>query len=145
MASEMPPGIELKNSSSPDGGDNPSEGSQVSKPMKAPRAIVKTTRALVLTLDRTHAGRRRYRPYVSGQRLQITNWLYRPGLGWDRIVRRAGQSEVDAAGSVPVLVQGDPALVPLETLPGRNHYAFPASELPPWQWRIAGRYPGWSS
>ena len=39
----------------------------------------------------------------------------------------------------------DPALIPLETLPGRNHYDFPASERPPWQWRVKGRYPGWSS
>ncbi len=45
----------------------------------------------------------------------------------------------------PVLLQDDPALVPLETLPGRNHYDFPASERPPWQWHVAGRYPGWSS
>jgi hypothetical protein len=55
------------------------------------------------------------------------------------------QADVEAAHGVPVLLQDDPALVPLETLPGRNHYDFPASERPPWQWRIAGRYPGWSS
>jgi len=60
-------------------------------------------------------------------------------------VRRANQSQVEAADNVPVLVQDDPALVPLETLPGRNHYDFPVSERPPWQWWIAGRYPGWSS
>lgn len=77
--------------------------------------------------------------------VELTYWLYRPGLGWERVVRRADQSQVEAAGSVPVLVQDDPALVPLETLPGRNHYDFPASERPPWQWRITGRYPGWSS
>ena len=68
-----------------------------------------------------------------------------PGLGWERIVRRAGQAQVDAAAGVPVLLEDDPALVPLETLPGRNHYEFPASERPPWQWRVHGRYPGWSS
>ena len=77
--------------------------------------------------------------------VELAYWLYRPGLGWERVVRRADQTQVEAAGDVPVLVQDDPALVPLETLPGRNHYAFPASERPPWQWRIAGRYPGWSS
>jgi len=44
-----------------------------------------------------------------------------------------------------VLEKDDPALVPLETLPGRNHYEFPSTERPPWQWRIGGRYPGWSS
>ena len=77
--------------------------------------------------------------------VELTYWLYRPGLGWERIVRRASQAEVDAAGKVPVLIQDDPALVPLETLPGRNHYEFPAAERPPWQWRVGGLYPGWSS
>lgn len=61
------------------------------------------------------------------------------------MVRRAVQAKVDAAAGVRVLLNDDPALVPLETLPGRNHYAFPAGERPPWQWRVAGRYPGWSS
>jgi hypothetical protein len=77
--------------------------------------------------------------------IELTYWLYRPGLGWERQVRRASQVDVEAARGVPVLVQDDPALVPLETLPGRNHYDFPASERPPWQWHVAGRYPGWSS
>jgi hypothetical protein len=77
--------------------------------------------------------------------VELTYWLYRPGLGWERVVRRAGQTQVDAAASVPVLLQDDPALVPLETLPGRNHYEFPASEQPPWQWQVHGLYPGWSS
>jgi Flp pilus assembly pilin Flp len=77
--------------------------------------------------------------------VELTYWLYRPTLGWERIVRRAGQAQIDAAGGVPVLLQDDPALVPLETLPGRNHYEFPASERPPWQWHVGGLYPGWSS
>jgi hypothetical protein len=77
--------------------------------------------------------------------VEVTYWLYRPTLGWERETRRAGQAEVDAAGEVEVLLGDDPALVPLETLPGRDHYAFPAGERPPWQWRVAGRYPGWSS
>jgi hypothetical protein len=77
--------------------------------------------------------------------VEIVYWLYRPGLGWQRIARRAGRSQVEAARNVPVLLQDDPALVPLETLPGRDHYDFPASERPPWLWRVAGRYPGWSS
>jgi Flp pilus assembly pilin Flp len=75
----------------------------------------------------------------------LTYWLYRPGLGWERQTRRATQADIDAASSTPVLLEDDPALVPLETLPGRNHYDFPASEQPPWQWRVVGRYPGWSS
>ena len=77
--------------------------------------------------------------------VEIAYWLYRPGLGWRRIARRAAQPQIEAAGSTPVLLQDDPNLVPLETLPGRDHYDFPAGERPPWQWQVAGRYPGWSS
>lgn len=77
--------------------------------------------------------------------VQVTYWLYRPGLGWDRVVRRATQADVEAADEIRVLLKDDPVLVPLETLPGRDHYDFPAAELPPWQWRVQGRYPGWSS
>lgn len=77
--------------------------------------------------------------------VEIVYWLYRPTLGWERLVRRAGRSQIAAAGGVEVLLRDDPALVPLETLPGRHHYEFPPGERPPWQWRIAGRYPGWSS
>ena len=76
--------------------------------------------------------------------VELTYWLYRPGLGWERIMRRAGQAQVEAA-AVPVLLRDDPDLVPLETLPGRDHYDFPPSERPPWQWRVDPRYPGWSS
>jgi hypothetical protein len=77
--------------------------------------------------------------------VEVVYWLYRPGLGWERQVRRATRADVEAATGVEVRAEDDPALVPLETLPGRNHYEFPASERPPWQWRIEGRYPGWSS
>lgn len=77
--------------------------------------------------------------------VELTYWLYRPGLGWERVVRRAGRAEVEAASGVRVLLKDDPALIPLETLPGRDHYEFPAHERPPWQWKVASRYPGWSS
>jgi hypothetical protein len=77
--------------------------------------------------------------------VEVVYWLYRPTLGWERLVRRASGADVESASGTEVLEKDDPALVPLETLPGRNHYDFPASEEPPWQWRIAGRYPGWSS
>lgn len=77
--------------------------------------------------------------------VQLTYWLYRPRLGWERVVRRAGRAAVEAASHVRVLLEDDPALVPLETLPGRDHYEFPAGERPPWQWRLESRYPGWSS
>jgi hypothetical protein len=77
--------------------------------------------------------------------VELVYWEYRPTLGWERLVRRADQAQIDAAAEVELLLTDDPALVPLETLPGRNHYEFPAGERPPWQWRVRGRYPGWSS
>lgn len=77
--------------------------------------------------------------------IRITFWLYRPTLGWERVVRRAGAADVEAAAGVPVLRSATPALVPLETLPGRDHYEFAHPEEPPWRWRVRGRYPGWSS
>lgn len=84
--------------------------------------------------------RRRDRGWV-----EIVYWLYRPSIGWERVGRRATQADIDAAAAVAVLERDDPALVPLETLPGRDHYDFPAAEEPPWRWRIRPRYPGWSS
>ena len=75
----------------------------------------------------------------------VVYWLYRPGLPWERVVRRATRVDIEAAGGVEVLLSDDPALVPLETLPGRNHYGFPTVEEPPWRWRVRGVYEGWSS
>ncbi|HEY8081949.1 MAG TPA: hypothetical protein VIE64_00155 [Solirubrobacterales bacterium] len=77
--------------------------------------------------------------------VEVTYWLYRPSLGWERISRRADRLQVEAASGVSILLADDPALVPLETLPGRDHYEFPAGERPPWQWRVQSVYPGWSS
>jgi hypothetical protein len=77
--------------------------------------------------------------------VEVLYWLYRPGLGWERVLRRAAAADVAAASEVRVLVRDDPALVPLETLPGRNHYEFPAGEEPPWRWQVPGVYPGFSS
>lgn len=77
--------------------------------------------------------------------VELTYWLYRPGLGWSRVTRYATQADVEAVSHIQVLLKDDPALVPLETLPGRDQYAFPASEEPPWRWRVKSRYPGWSS
>lgn len=88
----------------------------------------------------TVADRRRTLGWV-----ELTYWLYRPGLGWERVVRRADRAQIEAASHVPVLVEDVPALVPLETLPGRDHYEFPPGEEPPWRWRVESRYPGWSS
>jgi hypothetical protein len=77
--------------------------------------------------------------------VELVYWLYRPGLGWERFLRHAGRADVEAAADVRVLLRDDPNLVPLETLPGRNHYEFPTAERPPWQWHVGGHYPGWSS
>jgi hypothetical protein len=77
--------------------------------------------------------------------VELVYWLYRPSIGWEAVRRRADQGDVDAAEGVEVLISDDPALVPLETLPGRNHYEFPADEEPPWRWRVGGEYSGWSS
>lgn len=77
--------------------------------------------------------------------VEIVYWLYRPGQGWERVVRRATGKDVQAAGGTRVLKRDSPMLVPLETLPGRDHYEFPAGEEPPWRWSVAGVYGGWSS
>lgn len=77
--------------------------------------------------------------------VELTYWLYRPTLGWERVVRRADRAAVAAASHVRVLKRDSPALVPLETLPGRDQYDFPPGEEPPWRWRLESSYPGWSS
>jgi len=74
--------------------------------------------------------------------VEITYWLYRPQIGWDRVVRRASSADVAAHASTPLLETANPRLVPLETLPGRNHYDFPVAEEPPWRWLVPGVYPG---
>ena len=89
------------------------------------------------------SSRRRVTEFVSvddarraGGPVRVTYWLYRPGLDWERIVRPAGAAEIEAASSIRLNLEDDPALVPLETLPGRDHYVFPPAERPPWQWRV---------
>ncbi len=74
--------------------------------------------------------------------VEVTYWLYRPGMGWDRVVRQATSADVAAHATTPLLETDNPRLVPLETLPGRNHYDFPAAEEPPWRWQVPGVYPG---
>jgi hypothetical protein len=78
----------------------------------------------------------------SGGDVQVTYWLYRPTLGWRRVVRRATSADVATYASTPLLQTQNPRLVPLETLPGRNHYDFPPGEEPPWQWQVPSVYPG---
>ena len=75
------------------------------------------------------ASRRRVTVFTSvedlrpgGGPVRVSYWLYRPTLGWERIVRVAGPAEIAAASSIRLNLEDDPALVPLETLPGRDHY-----------------------
>jgi hypothetical protein len=75
----------------------------------------------------------------SGGPVRITYWLYRPGLGWERIVRTAGAEQIAAASKIRLNLEDDPVLVPLETLPGRDHYVFPRSDEPPWRWALPSR------
>jgi hypothetical protein len=77
----------------------------------------------------------------AGGPVEITYWLYRPGIGWTRATRRASSAEISDQASTPLLETANPRLVPLETLPGRNHYQFPRSEEPPWHWQVEGVYP----
>jgi hypothetical protein len=76
--------------------------------------------------------------------VELIYWEYRPSLGWRPVRRTATTADIAAAAGTEVLTSQDPALVPLETLPGRNHYDFPATESPPWQWQVKPLYPGWS-
>ena len=54
-------------------------------------------------------------------------------------MRVAGPPEIAAAASIRLNLEDNPALVPLEALPGRNHYVFPRHEEPPWRWLIPAR------
>jgi hypothetical protein len=78
----------------------------------------------------------------AGGGVEITYWLYRPTLGWEHITRRASSADVARNASTPLLETSSPRLVPLETLPGRNHYDFPPGEEPPWRWQVEGTYHG---
>jgi hypothetical protein len=92
------------------------------------------------------ASRRRVTEFVSVEDrrrasgpIRITYWLYRPGLGWERVVRDAGAAGIESASGLRLSLDDDPALVPLETLPGKDHYDFPAGDDPPWRWKIPSR------
>jgi hypothetical protein len=78
----------------------------------------------------------------AGGGVRVTYWIYRPTLRWESVVRRASSEDVAAAAKTPLLDSANPKLVPLETLPGRNHYDFPRSEEPPWRWKVDSVYPG---
>lgn len=78
----------------------------------------------------------------SGGDAELSYWLYRPRLGWDRVIRRASAADVGRLAATPLLDSANPRLVPLETLYGRDHYDFPPSEEPPWRWGVTSVYPG---
>ncbi len=71
-----------------------------------------------------------------GGPVEITYWLYRPTLGWERVTRLASSADVARLASTPLLDSQIPALVSLETLAGANHYDFADAEQPPWRWAI---------
>src|SRR3954454_16980130 len=78
----------------------------------------------------------------SGGGVEVSYWLYRPGLAWERTVRNASYAEVEQYAPTPLLESANPVLVPLETLYGPDHYDFPPAEEPPWRWKIPSVYPG---
>ena len=95
------------------------------------------------------ASNRRVTAFVSvddrragGGLVTVTYWEYRPTAGWVEKVVRASSADVEAMGGTPLLETDIPRLVPLETLDGRDHYDFPASEEPPWHWEVESVYPG---
>jgi hypothetical protein len=71
----------------------------------------------------------------------IDYWLYRPTVGWQRVSHTATSTQVTEHAMTPLLETDNPRLVPLETLDGRNHVAFPAGEEPPWRWQVESVYP----
>jgi hypothetical protein len=75
----------------------------------------------------------------AGGPARISYWLYRPTIGWQRIDRTAGSAEIAAASQLVLDQDDDPALVPLETLPGKDHYPFERGEEPPWRWQLPSR------
>jgi hypothetical protein len=75
----------------------------------------------------------------AGGPVRIAYWLYRPGRRWERIVREAGATEIAATSTIRLNLEDDPALIPLETLPGRDLYDFPRIEEPPWRWSLPSR------
>ena len=76
----------------------------------------------------------------SGGPVAIDYWIYRPTIGWERISRTLAAGEIAAYAKTPLLDSADPALVPLETLLGRDDARFRAGEEPPWRGQVESRW-----
>jgi Flp pilus assembly pilin Flp len=70
----------------------------------------------------------------------IEYWVYRPTIGWELITREASEADVAALAGTPLPDSADPALVPLETLLGRDDARFRPGEEPPWRGQVES---GW--
>jgi hypothetical protein len=77
--------------------------------------------------------------------IDLTYWLYRPGIGWEELHRIATRADVEAAAGEPVRLEDSPRLVPLEILPGRNHYDLPPGDIAPWRWKVTPIHNGHSA
>src|SRR4051794_37976595 len=77
----------------------------------------------------------------AGGDVEVSYWLYRPGIGWGRTVRHGSAADIERYAATPLLDSANPDLVPLETLYGRDHYDFPPGEEPPWRWKVSSVYP----
>lgn len=72
--------------------------------------------------------------------VEIDYWIYRPSLGWELISRSADSARVAELARTPLPDDADPALVPLETLLGRDDARFSAGEEPPWRGRVESHW-----
>ncbi|MCB0875679.1 MAG: hypothetical protein R2718_07055 [Solirubrobacterales bacterium] len=76
----------------------------------------------------------------AGGTVTIDYWVYRPTIGWERITRTVDAGDIAAYAKTPLLDSADPALVPLETLLGRDDARFRSGEEPPWRGLIESRW-----
>jgi Flp pilus assembly pilin Flp len=89
------------------------------------------------------ASNRRVTDFVSvvdhrqaGGPVEISYWLYRPTVGWERIIREASREDIARLATTPLLDDAVPTLVALETLDGRNQYEWAPGTEPPWRWQV---------
>jgi hypothetical protein len=75
-----------------------------------------------------------------GGEVAVDYWIYRPTIGWERVARHVDAEEVASLARTPLLETADPALVPLETLLGRDDARFPPAEEPPWRGQVESRW-----